>query len=45
MTKETITIDKYYCDICGDCIDEKIPFEFKGKHICFVCREELKGIE
>lgn len=41
MSKETETIEKYYCNFCDEFIEEKIPFEFKGKHFCFKCREEL----
>lgn len=40
--KEEETIIKYSCDFCRGEIEEKHPFTFKEKHICFSCLEKLR---
>lgn len=36
------TTKTYFCDLCGEEIGSKHPYEFKGKHFCSTCFDELK---
>lgn len=43
MPKYTETREVFFCDFCGDDIDN-VPFEYKGKYYCDDCKEDLKKL-
>jgi len=46
MTFEENITRSYYCDVCGELIDEGVPYELKlyvkeNIHMCYICQNNI----